>query len=365
MICIYCGKNEKEATFKGREHVIPRFFGSFKNNPTIIGRICDNCNSKIFNPLETRFKEDTEEGIYYQMFNFEDSYQIRIRGKNVKTSFASGLENDFFNEIFPFFRHNGTGWKIALLPQIKIKRYGDNGYLVLLIEKLKKIKQNPKKFQEVKNFLEGVQSKDFSIFVGVNDKEDETTLQKAISLVRELGIDYKEKKSAYAPIIKNREFGVSMDCSIGNDAGRIISKIAFNYFIFCAIGSGKEIILSYPAFDKIKSYILGKIDVSIKEIIPAVERETILFDEKIKNVRFIGHTIVFYQRGEDLIAQVSFLGKMTYTVLLAKIPDELKIESFGCGHLFNPINGDILGLTKNRKKWGTGQEIWFGLFNKI
>ena len=60
--CIYCEKNKDKATFNGREHVIPKLMGSFKNNLTI-DRVCDNCNSKIFNPLETKFKEDTEEGI--------------------------------------------------------------------------------------------------------------------------------------------------------------------------------------------------------------------------------------------------------------------------------------------------------------
>jgi hypothetical protein len=151
--CIYCEKDENETTFLGREHVLPKLMGIFENNPTIIGWVCDNCNSKVFNALETRFKEDTEEGIFYQMFNFENSSQIRIKGNNVKTTFSPGLGDNFFNEMFPFLRRQDNDWKVFLLPQIKVKRYGDNGYLILLVDELKKL--NEKKFAKIKDLLKG------------------------------------------------------------------------------------------------------------------------------------------------------------------------------------------------------------------
>lgn len=117
--CIYCEKDKQTATFKGREHVIPRLMGVFENNLTLAGWVCDNCNSRIFNPLETKFKEDTEEGIFYQMFNFENSYQVRIKGRNIKTSFLAGLGDDFFNDMFPFFERQDNSWKIFYCRKLK------------------------------------------------------------------------------------------------------------------------------------------------------------------------------------------------------------------------------------------------------
>lgn len=364
--CIYCEKNKDKATFNGREHVIPKLMGSFKNNLTI-DRVCDNCNSKIFNPLETKFKEDTEEGIFYQMFNLKNSCQIRIRGRNVKTSFSSGLGNNFFNEMFPFFRQCDGDWKIFLLPQIKIKRYGSNGYLILLVDELKKLKQNQKKFLKIKKSLKNVQNKDVSIFTNSNSITDNQHLEEAIKLVNDLGIEYKEKtrKVVSTNNQNKKEFEISMDCNVGNEVGRVIAKIAFNYFAYCAINSQQGDILFHQNFSKIKSYVLGKINLPIKEVIVNLGTEPIIYDEKIKNTRLIYHTVTFSIYNNDVISEISFLGKRIYTVILGHAPQELLKTNFGCGHVFDPINKKILGLTQNANKRGSDQEIGFGLFNRI
>ncbi|MFA5166266.1 MAG: HNH endonuclease [Candidatus Paceibacterota bacterium] len=364
--CIYCDKKENEATFNGREHVIPQLMGTFENNPTLRGWVCDNCNSKIFNVLETKFKEDTEEGIYYQMFNFQNSCQIRIRGNNVKTTFSPGLGDDFFNEMFPFLKHQDNNWRIFLLPQIKIKRYGDNGYLILLVDELKKL--NKKKFLEIKKLLTGVQSKDVSIFTGGNSDTDDGPLQEAIDILKKLGIDYKEGKRKFAPIDKNgpkKQFEVSMDCTVGADAGRVISKIAFNYFSHCAIQENRADILFHPNFSVIKSYIIGESDLPVKQVIAELGSEPIIYDEKIDNMRFIGHTVIFSKENGNLVSKISFLGKRIYTVVLGLIPDEFKRNDFGCGHLFDPINKKIHQLTQDPNKWGSGLATGFGLYKRL
>ena len=150
--CVYC-QTENQELFKSREHVIPRLMGAFENNPTIINLICDECNSLIFSKLENKFKEDTEEGIYYQMFNFENKYQVRIRGEKVKTNFSPGLGDHFFDEIFPFLRPENGTFKAHILPQIKIKKPNDSGYLVLLSEEVKKLDRSSRDFLELKQSL--------------------------------------------------------------------------------------------------------------------------------------------------------------------------------------------------------------------
>lgn len=368
--CIYCEKTENEATFKGREHVIPRLLGGFENNPTIMGYVCDDCNSKVFNLLETRFKEDTEEGISCQMLNFENSFQIRIRGRNVKSSFYPGLGNDFFNEMFPFFKFQDGDWKIFLLPQIKIKSPNENGYIVLLIDELKKIKQNSKKFLKVKGLLKGAQPKNISIFTGSESKTDFQPIDDVIKLLSDFGIKYKENEriiaASQSPTSNDeKQFKLSMDCTIENETARVISKIAFNYFAYCAISSNRAEILYNKNFSEIKSFILGKINLPVKEIITNLEDAPIIWDEKINKRRYLAHTVTFSLYNENIISEVSFLGKKIYTVKLGPTPNELLRADFGCGHLFCPVSKKIISLTQNPNKWGRDQKMYFGLFNRI
>lgn len=240
------------------------------------------------------------------------------------------------------------------------------GYLVLLVDELKKLSH--KKLEKLKSFLKGVESKNVSIFTDGNGADDEGSLQEAIDIVNALGINYKEGKRKFMPIAKmdtEKKFEISMKCTVGSDSGRIITKIAFNYFAFCAIKEGREDILFHQNFSKLKSYILGEKEFPIKEIITAVENEPIIFEEKTRSMRFIGHTVTFSNDQGQLISKVSFLGKKIYTIMLAPLPPELSRHDFGSGHFFDPINKKIFGLTQNPAKWGSNQKTGFGLFNRV
>lgn len=365
--CIYCNKSEKEIKITSREHVMPQMFGSYKNNPTLVGLVCDHSNTKVFNPLESRYKEDTEEGIYYQMFDFDDSSQVRIRGENIKTTFSSDLGDAFFNEWFPFYRFRDGEWKISLLPQIKIKRSA--GYIVLQVGKLEKIDKKSGKFAKLKKQFIGVESKDVSIFAGSNAPGDETLLEEAILLVKELGIDYKPGKSKFASMPDKGSpavFEVNMDCTLGNDVGRVISKIAFNYFAYCAIGSGREDITRHSNFDTLKQYILGELDIPIKKVIINLTDEPLLEEDRNTTSRLLGHIITFEKNGKNILAKVSFLNRRTYTVALGPIWEEIaECDNFGSGHLFDPLKHEIHGLTRDPAKQGIGLALSYGLFNRV
>ncbi len=50
--CRFCGKSEPEATFKKVAHAIPHFIG----NRTLKSEYeCDDCNGKVFSPMESQF----------------------------------------------------------------------------------------------------------------------------------------------------------------------------------------------------------------------------------------------------------------------------------------------------------------------
>lgn len=143
MKCIYCGS---EGSFN-KEHVIPQFLGTFSPvNPTIQaddGLVCERCNSHIFSALETEFTEDSWEGITGQMLDITGSNSVRIRGSNVRMECLSGMNDSFFNEIFPFLTKQDKKFVVDIKPQVKVRNYaGQNGYQIFSLNALEKIKND-------------------------------------------------------------------------------------------------------------------------------------------------------------------------------------------------------------------------------
>jgi hypothetical protein len=368
--CIYCTKSEPEVSFSRREHVIPEMFGTYEDNPTsenltLRGLVCDKCNSDVFGPLESRFKEDTEEGIWYQqMYKLTGSCQVRIRNDKVKSTYSSGLGDKFFDEMFPFLDWMDGDWKVVLLPQIKIKQPG-GGFHVLLIDRLKALPAG--KRSKIKQQLAAVNSKDVRIFVGGDSADDALALDEAIQLVRNLGIPYKEGSRKFAPVEPSegeKQFVVNMECTVGNDYGRVIAKIVFNYFAYCAQSCGLEQVLHDSSFDRLRSYVVGSLDLPIKEVIIDMGAQPVIWDEKEKGGRFVVHVVAFRVEDGNIIAEVSLLGRMVYKLLMGPVPDGLDPVNLGCGHLFSPFDHKLFQLTRNPNKWGSGMQNSFGLFCK-
>lgn len=364
MKCIYCLKTNNEVSFLKREHVVPKLMGGFDNNPVLSNLVCDICNSKVFGPLESKFKEDTVEGLRFQMVNFNNDSQVRVSAEKVVRRITQGFKEELFNEMFPFLKWQNGSFKIVPIPQIKIKNEGTNGYTILLYDKWKDIDRTSSKFLSLKSRFGKTKSTDVSIFVGYNGVDGNSEMEEAIKFVREIGIDYKEgkRKSVDQNDTTGTYIETELDATVNNDVGRVISKIAFNYFAFCAKKDNKENILYHQNFNKIKEYILGVKSFPIKEIIPEMHFEPIIYDEKIGGGRLAGHMVSFRQEGNYLISELSFLGGNIYKVILGEIPTELKNKNCGCGHLFNPINKEIKQLTLNQAKWGSDIEEGWGLF---
>ena len=367
-ICIYCEKTEGEVAFGSREHVVPELMGKFDNNLTLIDWVCNKCNSSVFNPLETRFKEDTQEGIMIQMMNFLDSPEIRVRNNKLKMVIDLGMEEKFFNEAFPFLTFKDDAWQMTYIPQIKIKGYAKNGYIILIIDKVKALPRTGKKFRKLQNILKNFKSKDVSIFVHGEDDPERRDLKEAIVLVKELGIDYKPGTEKTTPFVGDgtdkARAEVSMNGTIDSDVVRIIAKISFNYFAYCATQSGQEVILYHANFARIKSYILGNTELPLKEVI--IERPTykgLLIEEVSQAVRLPGHTLTLQNENGNLVAKVSFAGRFVYSILLGKMPDELNRPDFGNGHMFDPRHKQIFGMSQNPARWKSDEPMSFSLFN--
>ena len=370
MKCIYCGSQN----IFNKEHVIPQFLGTFEPiNPTLKTKdklVCQNCNSKIFSSLETEFKEDSWEGITGQMLNLTRSNSVRIRGANVKMECLSGLGDKFFDEIFPFLKEENKKFVVDLKPQIKVRNYaGESGYQIFLFDALKHIKKNPKKFKRVKERIKTTGKNNFAIFTGGDSKEDDTQMNEAIALLKYYGITYNEKERKFVPVnpATNKQFEVNMTCAITPNICRLIAKVAFNYFSFCALQDKNCAILYDSYFDKIKRFILGDTEIERKEIIVEISNDPITYHEKESRKRFVGHIIVFFQEDGRIFSKLTFLGGKVYKVLLGTATNDFQNNNFGCGHLFSPFDKSIHNLTQLPKENPTVEEIKqsFGLFRRV
>jgi hypothetical protein len=336
--CVYCLCEEDEVTtFKGSEHIIPKFLGGRSPFPLIEKNlVCDNCNSVKFSNLETIFKKDSYEGIFTYMLNLEASKSVWVVANNITISNDCGLGDDFFNEIFPFLKLENEKLVIDVKSQLKIR--DKNGYQVFTFENLLRIKQNgTTEFQKIKDRLKKISEEDIAIFMlskdGTSDNVDDF-----ISLLKEYGIDYSEKERKFVENkdLESNKFGINWEFKITNNFMRVVAKIALNYFIYCSAQEGDYFknTLFDNTFDKVKNFII-KDDCDWREIIELSDQKPIPGVEP-KSIESVSHLISFTSVNEHIIVSLSLFGYSLYKIDLGKNSFLSSIYGFGCEHVFNP-----------------------------
>ncbi|MBP9763007.1 hypothetical protein KBD34_05335 [Patescibacteria group bacterium] len=343
--CVYCLKGEMDTTFTKREHVILDSLGSFQPlNPTLLpeyGVVCDACNSS-FSQLEAAFIEDTWEGVHGQRLGLKNRKSITIRGKNFKIDRIAGFGDDFFDRMF-FFLELKDGKVVPVLKdQIKLKRF-DNGYRVFLPEALQSVRDGSAEYRKLVGHFKRLDKKDICLFAETQEK-----LDSMIALLKRFGIDYKQKesKSQFFPPGTKLILEENFQCTLDKDGGRVLAKIAFNYFAYCAVQSNATRMLYTNEFDAIREFIaLGKGD--LRKIIPSISEKPFLMEEEKSGGRFIGYVIAMSQEDGNIVVRMSLLGlPPIYKIILGAASKEHTSDSFGCGHAFIPFNGTIVNLSQ-------------------
>lgn len=343
------------------EHIIPQFMGKFDQNPTV--KICKKCNNEVFSKLEENYKEDTPEGIFFQMLNLsDDNYLIKIRNGKTSYSLIGKNETGPSEEMFPFFNRD-----LERIPLSQIKFKKDDYDVVIVLEKLSKNKKRQEKMKNLRKLCKNIDHKTIRIFCGKEEFDD------AISLLKEVGIES-------AGLIKPKSFTLSdsaialefkQNRCIGYKFDAVVSKIAFNYFAYCAIKSNYKHLLFHPNFNEVKLHIRGTIP--ILGFISKIEHMKI-YDKNFNNagndkkVRLLGYTICFnverdiMRDCEMIIAQVSLLGFGNYRIPIGAIPKELRKNNFGSAHIFDPYAKNHLQMSRNPKA-PLSTKSKFSLFN--
>ncbi len=365
--CIYCLQDQTAVAFTKREHVIPASMGSFQPlNPTLLARdglVCDTCNAEVFSPLEVNFIEDTMEGVYGQRLNLQGRSSVTMRDKNFKIERMAGLGDKFFDEMFFFLKVQDDKVVPHLRDQFKMRRR-QGGCRIFLPEALEAIKKNPKDFAKLSADLKKLDQKDMAIFAETREKVDGI-----IALLKDYGVTYKEKETKGRKFEEGETFVLeeNYSCTVNHDVGRVLAKIAFNYFAYCALQSGKTDLLYSSHFDAIRKFAHADIGV-LRDIIVSIAEEPILHEEQAKKQRLHAHVINFLSEDGQIFVRMTFFGRpAVYKILLGTLPPELVNDEFGCGHAFNPFGQQIMQLTQKQPIPQTEDQVraTFSLFNRL
>lgn len=133
-ICVYCRTTNKEL-FKGREHVIPRSFGTFDSKTPTLHCVCDECNSYFKKDLDQALARDTLEGvtrykkgIYSREKQFPKSLQFALEETEEAGDYGGAIlggydpmTGKFLPAVAQFWIHNikSNAWERYTLNQIK------------------------------------------------------------------------------------------------------------------------------------------------------------------------------------------------------------------------------------------------------
>lgn len=364
--CIYCLEDETTKAFTKREHVIPTSMGSFTPlNPTLLavyGVVCDTCNGDIFSPLEVNFIEDSLEGVYGQRLNTDGRNSVTMRGNNFQIEKLVGFGDHFLDQMFFFLQLKDGKVVPVLKDQIKLKRF-QGGYRVFLPEALETIKKDSSTFERIASDLQKLDQKDMAIFAESRERIDAIIL-----LLKEFGVNYVEKETHGKELKPDEKIIVEENytCTINHDIGRVLAKTAFNYFAYCAVQDGMTHLLYGDEFRAIREFTHADTG-NLREIIPSINEEMILYQEREKNMRLHAHVINFLSEDGNIIVRMTFFGRSAiYKIIIGRLPNELNNEHFGCGHAFDPFSHQIMQLSQLQPEGQAEEQIraTFGLFKR-
>jgi hypothetical protein len=317
-ICIYCKEDKPSTSFRKAEHVLPKSFGGFKNNLTLNGVVCDDCNSYFGNELETYLARDTPDGLNRFRLGYRDPKDYKSLGK--RSSLAHKADSGIYKDAH--FRHREVNGELLMqpLPQVGFGKSEGGPFKWYLRENL----PNTEELRAL--FDDGYQHVGF---LEIDDPES------VLAELRRSGAqhsDIQETRPAGRLGVERFE----SKAVLGDKFGRCIAKIGLNYLAFHYGPATARM----QQFDMVRRFI--RYGETPPDRIWTADTQPIIGN--LPNVQ--GHilTIGWQAETRTVLAQVSFHGTARYQVKLAV--GGFILEPFkGKGHFFNPSSLEIVPLT--------------------
>jgi hypothetical protein len=310
--------------FRKTEHVMPQSFGRFKNNFTLNGIVCDDCNKHFGDNLETDLARDTFEGLHRYEFDVKKPEEFKSVGKRsrITRTVAEGAFKGSYTGLV-YCEEQG---KIVLkpVPQIGFRKKDSDEYEFFLLDDVPDIGT--------------LKQRDFDLDHprGIMMLDQNRSRSEAILLGR--GFPSVKIRGEIEPPEDNQEWLCKVEGTIDDTIRRAIAKISFNYL---ACWEGREFML-HADFDITRGFIrYGE-----KPAYPLmlIENKNILRDELRDKIRVVHIVTVEYAAdGKSILSQVSIFNFTTYKVCLSREFSGPR-KDIKRGHLFNLYNREIWPL---------------------
>ncbi len=238
--CIYCREVLGTEHFN-REHVIPRQFGTFENNQTLIHIVCSGCNSYFSINLEHALGRDSFEAIFRLRHGqklpreFDGFAGDRVSFRIPADKPGAGVV------VSPATTPDGSEIVLMLPPQVGVQREGETEFRYYTEEDL--TRDGP-------SLLPAGTKAQLRLLAA---KEDNTGLERLRELVRTLLPKFRVEGDLDLPPPERIDGQIIVEVrgTIDKLIARAIAKIAFNYM---AKHAGTEFALD-PCFDPIRRFI--------------------------------------------------------------------------------------------------------------
>ncbi len=233
MKCIYCCVDKNGNEFIKKEHVIPQAFGKFRNNLTLIKKVCDDCNQYLGDTLEIALARDTPEGIMRFLHGIKEPADFKTLGSKTRLKSIVCEEGHFKNAYMKYTRKNGI-FGIEPREQIGFLRKDNNEYDYFLLSEfpstLDKALYNLKDYRGIHYLCD---------------------FDEAKVILNKIGIPLRNSKAGKLPLTKIQTHKANLTYTFDINISRAICKIAFNYF---AKWNNTGNLLD-PNFNDIRDYI--------------------------------------------------------------------------------------------------------------
>ena len=332
MICIYCQRDLPRSDFS-REHVIPRAFGTFELNLTLIDVVCADCNQYFGETIDFALARGSVEAVHRLDEGVKSPRAVKdLRRDRVRIAWTR--EGDW-NGVLLHLNADPSGLVVELIPQVGFARQAGEGFTFVPEEVLA---------DPGRPLPPGIDATKGLFLVADSDE----TQRRLVHALEARGLSFQEHRRASPPLQPGEYLPVEIRTTMDFLILRCVAKIAFNYL---AYAQSREFILQED-FAVIRKFIRYGHEPGYEVVV--VDSQPILRDDTVTKRQTNGHlvTVDWAQDRVSIVAQVSLFNHVRYRICLAREFRGLwrKIRS---GHHFdierdvvNPLVGTSLILPR-------------------
>jgi HNH endonuclease len=298
-VCIYCMTERDRSGFKGREHVLHRAFGSFRNSPTL-DCVCDECNGYFGETIDLHYARDSLEALLRLFHGTKPAHEVdELRGRRVSVTLG-GDDPDWSGCHIEWVEEDGEV-VVSLVPQVGFRQRGETKWTFLTEDAL----------QDATQPLPPDAGRGEIRLISKSEEID----GRLIAMLSQRGIKFQKIGITGGPPPSDEGFApLDLQARIDDMIFRCVAKIVFNYL---AWRQGADFV-RLNQFNAVRSFVRYGTRASYPLV--AVQTAPILTDDTPSNRQTVGHlvTAAWTRDSRHIVGQLSLFNSVTYAVSLAK-----------------------------------------------